>query len=121
MKLDMESMPLDQLWELHERISSVLSERIIAEKQELEKRLAQLSGAQAARGGAIVSLDPGSSNQTRQRRKYPQVFPKYQNPRDPDETWSGRGKQPRWLVRALSEGGKIDDYRIPASSRRMRA
>jgi H-NS histone family len=25
-----------------------------------------------------------------------QVFPKYRNPDQPAETWTGRGKQPRW-------------------------
>ena len=35
-ELDLEAMPLDDLWTLHEAISKLLSERIIAEKQQLE-------------------------------------------------------------------------------------
>jgi len=109
-KIDLESMSLDELWELHERISKILSARIVAEKEELEKRLEQLSGGRDA--GVLVAMNSRSSRGSRPRRKYPQVFPKYKNPNDPNETWSGRGKQPRWLVAALKAGGKVDDYRI---------
>jgi DNA-binding protein H-NS len=39
-RLDLKDMSLDELWTLHERISNLLSARILAEKRELEKRLA---------------------------------------------------------------------------------
>ncbi len=32
---------------------------------------------------------------------------KYRNPADPGQTWSGRGKRPRWFIDAL-EGGKSE-------------
>src|SRR5260221_12632033 len=120
-KLDLDVMPLDELWQLHERISQVLSERIRAEKQELEKRLAQLGGSRDGASGAFVSLTARSGGRAQPRRKYPRVFPKYQNPNDPSETWSGRGKQPRWLVAALEAGGTVDDFRIPEADGRLRA
>ena len=41
--LELESMSLDDLWALHESISAILSARIKAEQQELEKRLAVLN------------------------------------------------------------------------------
>jgi DNA-binding protein H-NS len=40
------------------------------------------------------------------------VAPKYRNPENPAETWTGRGRQPRWLVAKLGRGGKINDFRI---------
>lgn len=119
MKFDLDAMSLDELWELHERVSSILSTRMIAEKEELENRLEQLNhGNKMSRIGTV---DLGSKSAERTRRKYPRVFPKYQNPSDPKETWSGRGKQPRWLVSALKAGGKIEDFRIPFDDARLRA
>lgn len=120
MKVDLDGMSLDELWELHERVSNILSARMIAEKEELESRLAQLNGG--GRLGRIGAVDLGSkaSDRVRPRRKYPQVFPKYQNPADPAETWSGRGKQPRWLVSALKAGAKVDDFKIPSDDVRLR-
>lgn len=108
-KLELESMSIDELWSLHERITKILSERIASEKQELEKRLAVLNrGQDAINGDLTTSL--GSNDKV--RRKYPRVFPKYRNPATPTETWSGRGKQPRWLVAAIKSGRKVDDFRI---------
>jgi DNA-binding protein H-NS len=107
-KIELESMSLDDLWSLHEKISAVLSARIRAEKHELEKRLAVLDGGTdiISQSGASRSLQNG-----KERRKYPRVLPKYRNPQT-SETWSGRGKRPLWLVAAMKSGHKIEEFRI---------
>ena len=105
-KFDLEAMTLEDLWSLHETISGVLSSRIKAEKSELEKRLAILN-----RG---VATGPAGNSDTlgeRPRRSYPVVLPKYRNPQT-SETWSGRGKRPRWLAAAMKSGRKIEEFRI---------
>ena len=114
-KSELEAMPLDRLWSLHEQITAVLSKRIMAEKRQLEDRLVQLNRGRI--GPATVALKVKSRKVEREspRRQYPQVFPKYRNPAVPSETWSGRGKQPRWLVSALEAGARIEDFRIPAA------
>lgn len=40
------------------------------------------------------------------------VAPKYRNPANPEQTWSGRGKRPRWFSEALAKGRKEADLRI---------
>jgi len=40
------------------------------------------------------------------------VKPKYRNPGDATQTWSGRGKQPRWFAEALAGGKSADDLLI---------
>ena len=106
-KFELDSMSLNDLWSLQERISTILSARIRAEKSELEKRLAVLN-----RGRTVFnqSSEPGSIN-GKPRRKYPRVLPKYRDPQT-SETWSGRGKRPRWLVAAMKSGRKIEEFRI---------
>jgi len=38
---------------------------------------------------------------------------KYRNPKNPEETWSGRGRKPRWLKVAMtSVGAKIEDFQV---------
>jgi DNA-binding protein H-NS len=108
-KFDLEAMSTDDLWLLHEQISEILAARIAEEKRELEKRLAVLN-----RGKDVVQGRDSSQSITsigKARRKYPRVFPKYRNPQT-SETWSGRGKQPRWLVAALKTGRKVEDFEI---------
>jgi DNA-binding protein H-NS len=109
-KLELEAMSLDDLWSLHEKISAILSTRIRAEKQELEKRLAILG-----RGPGVLGQGDVRPMDVRSRRKYPPVLPKYRNPQT-FETWSGRGKRPRWLVAAMKSGHKIEEFRIKEGS-----
>ena len=108
-KLDLEAMDFDELWLLHEELTKVLAEKISAEKRKLEKRLAQLSHAEQV---GEAAGPPEERKTDRPRRKYPKVLPKYFNPSAPSETWSGRGKQPRWLVAALRSGHKLENLRI---------
>ena len=102
---DLNSMSVEELWFLRSEISSVLASKIAAEKTKLEKRLRQLQ-----------SNSVSSEIVRRERRPYPQVFPKYRNPADPAETWAGRGKQPRWVTEQLRSGKKLDDFRIQSGS-----
>jgi DNA-binding protein H-NS len=109
-KLDLDAMDFDELWLLHEELTKILAEKISAEKRKLEKRLAQLSrGEQIAETPVFLEQQQAD----RPRRKYPKVLPKYFNPSAPLETWSGRGKQPRWFVAALRSGHRLDDLLIP--------
>ena len=45
-------------------------------------------------------------------RKLGKVPPKYRNPSNKDETWTGRGKQPRWLAAEVAKGRKVEDFLI---------
>jgi DNA-binding protein H-NS len=112
-KLDFEAMDFNGLWLLYEDLTKVLAEKIATEKLELEKRLAQLNRINPIGEAATLA----QSKIDRPRRKYPKVLPKYCNPSAPTETWSGRGKQPRWLVAALRSGSKLDDFLIANTKR----
>jgi DNA-binding protein H-NS len=109
-KLNLDALSVDEMWQLHEEINSLLSIRLTAEKRELEKRLAQLRREKESR--KLESTDRQTNDPPRERRKYPRVFAKYRNPNEPSETWSGRGKQPRWLSAALKSGHTIDEFVI---------
>ena len=105
-ELNLDAMTVDKLWQLHAEISRVLSDRLTLQKRELEKRLAQLSPGMKVEPSDQQGLAHAA------RRKYPRVFPKFRNPQVPSETWSGRGKQPRWLSAALKTGRKIEEFVI---------
>lgn len=38
--------------------------------------------------------------------------PKYANPADPSQTWTGRGRKPNWVIEALDEGKSLEDMAI---------
>jgi DNA-binding protein H-NS len=95
---DLESMSLDQLWNLHEELVAELSRVIVAEKIRLDDRLHRLGAP--------------DDKPKQEHRRYPKVLPKYPNPDNPAETWAGRGKQPRWLEAQLRSGRKLHDFQI---------
>ena len=112
---DLEAMGFEDLWNLHEELTKILAEKITAEKIELEKRLARLKGPSGGDqfGDALHNggLSPPAAH------RYAKVPPKYRNSSAPYETWSGRGKQPRWLTEALHSGHEIEEFRIKVSDR----
>ena len=97
---DLKSKGIDDLWQLHEQVVAKLARELSMKRARLEERLNKLGSA-----SNIITSD-------RQRRPYPKVFPKYRNPKNPAETWSGRGTQPRWLTAQLRSGKKVNDFLI---------
>jgi len=86
-------MPFDELWRLHEDVTKVLAERIVAEKRQLEKRLAQINRSALTNGGGASKRSSGVDGDDRPpRRHYPSVLPKYRNPSSPSQTWTSSGK-----------------------------
>ena len=93
-------MSSDELWELHQQVNSTLAKKIKIEKAKLTERLRKLG---------VVS--------TESRHAYPPVHPKYKNPDNPVEVWSGRGRQPRWVREQLKTGRRLDQFLIAAKGR----
>jgi len=110
-QLNLRSLSINDLLSLRDRVTKAISTRIHAERRDLESRLQRLS-------------EFGSVPGKRGPRKGTKVAPKYRNPLNPLETWTGRGRQPRWLAAAIKAGKKIADFRIgeaaPARKRRGR-
>ena len=98
---EFERMSIDQLWAMHVEVSETLAARLSAEKGVLEERLKALSGPSHT-----------AQSDTSERRPYPPVLPKFRNPDDPAETWSGRGRQPRWVIQQLRLGKRIEEFKI---------
>jgi DNA-binding protein H-NS len=97
---DLESMTTDELWELHEKIRAILSKKMESEKTLLEVRIKELQGKL------------GITSDRAPRRPYPKVDPKFRNPELPHQTWSGRGKQPKWVDVQLKTGKTLDDLAV---------
>lgn len=98
---------------------------LIAEKEELERRIAQTRTS--ARKDALEQIrtlmaESGLTLQDLAETKAPgrskgsgkapsKVAAKYRNPATGD-AWSGRGLKPRWLKAELDAGRKIEDFAV---------
>ncbi len=99
---------------------------LVAKRPPIAKVRAQLTAAARKAGYSIEELfgTAGASTSARAGRparaaragkgpaKGGKVAPKYRNPANPDETWTGRGKQPRWLAELTGKGAKVEDFLI---------
>lgn len=72
---------------------------------EVRKKVAALAKAE---GYTIEELFGGAKS----GRSGGKVAPKYRNPANAEQTWSGRGKRPKWLEAAIAGGKKIEDFKI---------
>jgi DNA-binding protein H-NS len=106
-KLNLSNMTVDSLMELRQRVDKALLER----RAEMEKQLARMD------------VVPGGERDGRRRRgtsalRGRKIAAKYRGPTG--ETWAGRGAKPRWLVSAIKEGKRLDDFLIDKSETKKR-
>ncbi|SAL80237.1 H-NS histone family protein [Caballeronia telluris] len=59
---------------------------------------------------AVQTLDPVRF--VTQAEKAPKGEPRYRDPANPFNTWSGRGKRPDWLRVYLDQGAQLSDFEI---------
>lgn len=43
-------------------------------------------------------------------------LPRYRNPDDFSQTWTGKGRKPRWVINFLKRGGELEDIAIDHES-----
>jgi DNA-binding protein H-NS len=93
-----------ELLDLRGEIDRLIAEKQVAERAALKQRLADIAKAQGFALEDIVGKG----------RKLRGAVPvKYRDPKNPENTWTGRGRMPRWLVAATkTRGVKKDDFLI---------
>lgn len=100
------SMSYAQLLELRDRVDAALVTAKAAEKQDLRARMEALAAKSGLTLAEILDTKSGASS----KLKGSKAAVKYRNPKDASQTWSGRGRQPNWLVAALKKGQKIESF-----------
>lgn len=63
-------------------------------------------------GGGAAARKPGAGKAGAKSTKGSKVAPKYRNPADAKQTWSGRGLPPRWMAELIKKGKKREDFLI---------
>lgn len=63
-------------------------------------------------GGVAGGADGKPGGSSRKGRKLGKVPPKYRNPANPKEVWTGRGLAPRWLAALEAKGKRREDFLI---------
>ena len=104
MAIDIKKLNHTQLNELIQRAEMRKNELSKERAAKVREKLAALAKTE---GFSVEELFGARGRKTRRAAK-----PKFRNPADHAQTWSGRGKRPRWFNAALSAGKKEKDLLI---------
>ena len=101
-QIDLKGLNVDQLSELVGKVQTEMASREKRRRQDLRSELERRVTAEGYKMGDIFPELGSSASAGRRRRKMP---PKYRNPQNPDETWTGIGRSPKWVQEILGERG----------------
>jgi DNA-binding protein H-NS len=94
-----ENMNYAELTQLRARVDRLMEQKKTEARTELRKRMADLAKAQG------MSLEDVVGGKKGKGQGKGTVAIKYRDPKNPEHTWTGRGRTPRWMVAAM-KGGK---------------
>lgn len=105
--------------ELQSMIASAQTELDTKRALRTDEVKAQIKELADSVGLTIKFIDPfdikplsAVSDDRTSNLKGTKIPPKYRNPANPDETWTGRGLKPTWLSKLLAAGGELDEFLI---------
>jgi len=105
--MDLSNMSAAELRGLQEQIKQQLKQR---ESQELAAARKQIQAIADSVGVPLKDLIAASA--TARAGKNGSVAPRFRNPADGAQLWSGRGRQPQWVKDWLASGKAIDLLRV---------
>lgn len=120
MSIDLDSLSIAELKQI-EKDAAALAERkreqaIISAREQIKQIAASvdmsvedLLGLTKAKGKSRAGK---ASKKTTGKRSGKPAPIKFRNPRNLEETWSGRGRKPVWLQTELEKGKKLESFAI---------
>jgi DNA-binding protein H-NS len=98
---ELAALSLKELRALQERVEDAIAEREQQERADVKAKIADI----ASKSGFSVGELFGSGR----NGKRGAADIKFRNPKDPSQTWTGRGRKPNWIVAA---GGDAERFRV---------
>lgn len=107
MDFDLNALSLRELKDLQVRVAKAVA---TYEDRRKKEALAELEDKAREMGFTLTELLSLQSAKTGRSRG--ESVPKYANPADPSDTWSGRGRKPRWFIDGLASGKTPEDMAV---------
>ncbi len=104
--IDLDSMSRSELVKLRADVDKAISSLADRERR---KAIEAAEKAAAEHGFSLAELTGAPLSSKRGKSKSPA---KYRNPADASQTWSGRGRKPRWIIEAAAAGRDLSDFEI---------
>ncbi len=103
--VNVDKMSLKELLDLEAKVEKAIANARDRERSEVKQKIEAI--VQNA-GFSVNELFGGRGPVAKTRT----VAAKYVNPDNRAETWTGRGRKPRWLTAKLDKGAKLEDFAV---------
>lgn len=102
-----DKMSLKELLDHETKLRKAISAARDNERNQLKQRVTAMLQNAGFTPGEIFGGAKGGKN-----GKGSKVAVKFRNKDNPEETWTGRGRQPKWLAAKLQKGAKLADFAV---------
>lgn len=103
--MNLDKMSLTDLVELERKVKAAISSARERERIEIKTKVEELLRNSGFSLDELFTRGRGGG-------KGKVVAPKFANPDNPSETWTGRGRKPNWLVACLNKGASVEDFAL---------
>ncbi|MBK4214708.1 H-NS histone family protein [Paracoccus caeni] len=100
--IDIETLDIGQLKRLRKELDKAIENYEVRQKAK-----AIIAAENAVKEFGLTLANLGVTAKTRKP-----VEVKYRNPEDATQTWTGRGRKPLWMEKALKAGKKLEDLSV---------
>jgi len=100
---DLTAMSLPELQSLQKKVAKAIEKQ---QSRDRKKALAAIEATARDLGYSLSELTGGK------KASGSKGMPKYANPANPEQTWTGKGRRPAWVNEALQSGKNLDDLAI---------
>lgn len=103
--IDLSSLTLPELKQLQNDVTVALFNFEKRKKNEAKAAIEAIAREHGFKIEDLIGEDKTSKTKTK-------AAPKYVHPENPEATWTGRGRKPKWVEAALDAGKSLSDLAI---------
>ena len=102
-------LSFDQLLDLKARIDAEITKRHGTEIETLKNKIKTIA---STLGVSLAELFGLTTEQHVERRSKRHAKIKYRDPEQPENTWTGKGRPPKWIQMRLDDGATKDQFQV---------
>lgn len=104
----LDKLAVKELLALKAEVEAAIIDRKETDRAEVKEKLKAL----AEKSGYDIDEIFGKGRRNGAGKSTGKVAPKYRNPQNPSDTWTGRGRMPLWMKALTDKGAKREKFLI---------
>ena len=107
-------LSLSQLETLQKKVNREIEKRRSKAQEEGLKKIKLIAAEYGLTANELKGISSSTRSLTTKKvvKKRGPVAPKYRDPSNAENTWTGRGRTPRWVEAFLNDGGRLEQITI---------